>query len=500
MPLRGNGLRGESVSQRQALLIALASGTLWLGCREAPGSTELDHDISADDMRARISFLASDLLLGRATPSRGLDIAADYVRSELVRFGLEAPRGGYLQRYRMAMSERGGGWSLAVRRGSRRATLSYGDDFWGVPWAAGTVEGRARYVGSQPSEGTVEDDETVWIAHLDPGVLPREWLAAASASGAVGLVFVVDDDLGPYVSDWQDEQESVYDLGDVEPHVPAVLVSEEALDAAIERLDIGTTVASADVANSGARIELSADLSVQTLTAPNVVAVLPGSDPDLRDEYVLISAHMDGLGVGTAIDGDSIYNGADDNASGTSALLEIAEAMAALQEGPRRSVIFLAVSGEEIGLLGSTWFVAHSPVPLDRIVANINIDMVGRNWQDTIAVVGKQYSTVGAVVDSVARAHPELNMTAVGDQWPAEGFFFRSDHYNFARRGIPAIFFFNGTHEDYHRPSDEADRIEFAKAARVSRLIFEVVLALANADERPRWDAAARSRIVEPGR
>jgi Zn-dependent M28 family amino/carboxypeptidase len=329
--------------------------------------------------------------------------------------------------------------------------------------------------------------------------MPREWLAAASASGAVGLVFVVDDDLGPYVSDWQDAEGSIYDLDDVEPNVPAVLVSAEALDASIEGLDIGTTLASANVIDTGARIELSADLSVQTLTAPNVVGVLPGSDPDLQDEYVLISAHMDGLGVGGAVDGDSIYNGADDNASGTSALIEVAEAMAVLGEGPRRSVIFLAVSGEEIGLLGSTWFVAHSPVPLENIVANINIDMVGRNWQDTIAVIGKQYSTLGATIDSVAAAHPELNMTPVGDQWPAEGFFFRSDHYNFARKGIPAVFFFNGTHEDYHRPSDEADRIEYGKAARISRLIYEVALTLANADERPRWDSAARERIVEPG-
>jgi hypothetical protein len=493
---------GESVGQRRTYIVASVASVLcaaWLGCREAPGSTEFDHDISADDMRARVSFLASDQLLGRATPSRGLDIAADYVRSEFVKFGLEAPRGGYLQRYQLAMSDRGSGWSLAVRRGNRRATLSYGEEFWGVPWTAGTVEGRARYVGVTPPEAAVEDDETVWIAHLDRGVMPREWLAAASRSGAVGLVFVVDEDLGPYVSDWQDAEGSIYDLGDVQANVPAVLVSSEALDAASQRLDMGPTFVTRGVMHSGVRIELSADLSVQTLRAPNVVGVVPGSDPELADEYVLVSAHMDGLGLGRAIDGDSIYNGADDNASGTSAMMEVAEAMAALEEGPRRSVMFLAVSGEEIGLLGSTWFVAHAPVPLDKVVADLNIDMVGRNWQDTIAVVGNQYSTLGATIDSVAAAHPELNMTPVGDQWPAEGFFFRSDHYNFARKGIPAVFFFNGTHADYHRPSDEADRIEFGKAARISRLIFEVALAVANADEQPRWDPAARARIVEPG-
>jgi len=490
------------VNHRKVGLATLVIGAMWVGCRAAPGSTDLSQDINAGDMRARISFLASDQLMGRATPSRGLDITADYVRSEFVRFGLESPRGGYTQRYRLAMTERGGGWSLALRRGNRRATLRHGQDFWGVPWAAGTVEGRVRYVGARPSTLSVEGEETVWIARLDPGVMPWEWLDAASAAGAVGLVFVVSEDLGPYVRDWQEGEENVYDLGDVEANLPAVLVAEEALAGALERLDIAVepAVGSTDITSSGARVQLSADLSVQTLAAPNVIGILLGSDPTFADEYVLISAHMDGLGVGPAVDGDSIYNGADDNASGTAAVIEVAEAMAALEERPSRSVAFLLVSGEEIGLLGSTWFVDHSPISLDRIVANINIDMVGRNWQDTIAVVGKPYSSLGTFIDSVSKAHPELNMTTVGDQWPGERFFFRADHYNFARKGIPAVFFFNGTHQDYHRPSDESDRIEFGKAARISRLVFEIALGLANAEERPRWDAEARSRIVEPGR
>ena len=484
---------------RSTFFLTLAIGALWVGCRAAPGSPDVDDDITAGDMRARISFLASDQLRGRATPSRGLDIAADYVRSEFLRFGLESPRGGYVQRYRLAITDIGSGWSLAVRRGSRRATLRHRTDFWGVPWAAGTVEGRLRFVGSQPPEGAVEDAETVWIAHLNPGTIPREWLGAASAAGAVGLVFVVDADIGPYVRAWLEEGESIYDLGDVEPNLPAVLISEEALAGALERLGIAVepSVEARGIVASGARIQLSADLSVEMLAAPNVIGILPGSDRRLRDEYVLVSAHMDGLGVGRPVEGDSIYNGADDNASGTAAVLEVAEAMAALKERPRRSLLFLAVSGEEIGLLGSGWFVDYPPIPLDRIIADLNVDMIGRNWEDTIAVIGQPYSTLGALVDSVAIAHPELGMTVVGDQWPAEGFFLRSDHFNFARKAIPAVFFFNGVHEDYHRPSDEVDRIAFGKAARISRLIFEVALALANADEPPRWDAEARARIVE---
>ncbi len=181
-------------------------------------------------------------------------------------------------------------------------------------------------------------------------------------------------------------------------------------------------------------------------------------------------------------------------------MLEVAEAMAALPRPPKRSVAFLTVSGEEKGLLGSSWFVDHSPIPLEKVIANLNIDMIGRNWEDTIAVVGKPYSSLGALVDSVAAAHPELKLSVVGDLWPREGFFFRSDHFNFARKGIPALFFFNGVHDDYHRPSDEVDKIMFGKAARISRLIFEVALALANGAESPRWDPRAREAIVEPGR
>lgn len=234
--------------------------------------------------------------------------------------------------------------------------------------------------------------------------------------------------------------------------------------------------------------------------APNVIGILPGSDPRLRDEYMVLSAHMDGLGVGRSVDGDSIYNGADDNASGTAALLEVAEALSRSGRPPARSVIFLAVSGEERGLWGSGWFVSEPPVSLDRIVAAINVDMIGRNWEDRISVIGKGYSTLGSVVDSVAAAHPELSLDVVGDLWPQERFFFRSDHYNFARMGVPAIFFFNGVHEDYHQPSDEADRIKYEKAARVARLILATVTAVADAETRPRWDRRARAAIVEPGR
>ena len=220
---------------------------------------------------------------------------------------------------------------------------------------------------------------------------------------------------------------------------------------------------------------------------PNVVATIRGSDPALRDEYVILSAHFDHVGIRTAINGDSIYNGADDNGTGTAALLEIAEAMAALPEAPRRSVMFLHVSGEEHGLLGSRYYSDNPTVALDAIVANINVDMIGRNSPDTIVAIGKGYSSLGETVDRVAASYGNLGLSVVDDMWPAERFFFRSDHYNFARREIPAVFFFAGTHEDYHRPTDTVNKIDGGKAARVARLIFLTALDVANAAARPNW-------------
>ncbi len=245
------------------------------------------------------------------------------------------------------------------------------------------------------------------------------------------------------------------------------------------------------------RAQVRAPAQVEVTHAPNVVGLLRGSDPSLQDEYVVLSAHMDHVGVGAPVNGDSIYNGADDNASGTSTVIEIAEALSQILPKPRRSILFLLVSGEEKGLYGSQWFSEHPTVPLQRVVANLNIDMVGRNWKDTIVAVGKAQSTLGATADSVARANRQLGLTVIDDLWPDERFYFRSDHYNFARKGVPILFFFNGTHEDYHRPSDEPEKIDAEKAARVARLILLTGWAVANADARPQWDPAARAQVVE---
>jgi len=214
--------------------------------------------------------------------------------------------------------------------------------------------------------------------------------------------------------------------------------------------------------------------------APNVAGWREGREPGYRDEYVVFVAHMDHVGVGAPVNGDSIYNGADDNASGSSAVLEIAQALGALDPAPRRSVIVLLVSGEEHGFWGSKAFVADPPVPLDHVVAVFNLDMVSRNSPDTMPVAGMDLSTLGDAVARAAASHPEDHLAVY------DGPGGLSDHIPFSGVGIPWLLFFNGLHGDYHRPSDEPSHSDPDKAARVARLAFRTGMLVADAVDRPR--------------
>jgi Zn-dependent M28 family amino/carboxypeptidase len=157
----------------------------------------------------------------------------------------------------------------------------------------------------------------------------------------------------------------------------------------------------------------------------------------------------------------------------------------------------MTVSGEEKGLWGSHYWSEHPTVPIRDVVADINMDMIGRNWADTIVAIGKEHSDLGATLERVNRQHPELRMTAIDDRWPEERFYFRSDHYNFARKGVPILFFFNGVHEDYHEPSDEPHKVNALKESRILRLVFYLGTEVANAAARPRWNPESFREIVE---
>jgi Zn-dependent M28 family amino/carboxypeptidase len=174
----------------------------------------------------------------------------------------------------------------------------------------------------------------------------------------------------------------------------------------------------------------------------------------------------------------------------------VAQAFAAQQKAPARSLVFLLVSGEEKGLLGSQYFAQHPTVPIEKIIADINIDMIGRNNPDTVSAIGQEYSDLGTTVQQVATAHAgELKLVVAPDLWPEENLFVRSDHYSFAARGVPAIFFTTGLHADYHKVSDEPGTIDNDKVARISRLIYLLGEAVAKAPARPQWTEAGRAKL-----
>lgn len=226
----------------------------------------------------------------------------------------------------------------------------------------------------------------------------------------------------------------------------------------------------------------------------NVVGLVPGEDPASRGQYVALGAHYDHLGIGPPLAGDSIYNGADDDGSGTAAVLEVAEALARGPR-PRRSVLVVFHGGEEEGLLGSFHFTLRPPVPRDSIVAQLNVDMVGRNSPDSLAIIGA--GRISSDLDRIVRRHAEAEGLALDYTFDApdhpERLYFRSDHYNYAQYGIPIAFFFAGLHPDYHQPSDEVEKIDFGKVENAAELIYRVAWEVAN-----RRDRLPRDRLDSP--
>lgn len=492
--------------------LTAAALTAALACRDGRAQSEGTSvagalaTITPADVAARVGLLAHDSMRGRDTPSPELEEVARYIAGEFRRLGLEpgAAGGEYIQRYPIVV-RRGGGARLEVPGGP---SVEAGDGFAlyprsGVP---DTLAHPVWYAGTDPARVSAAPPGALWLVPAErlESAAFRSWGRAARERGAAMIAFVLPDDAASLTARLARGDRTSVRLGSGDGDgggreaLPILLLTQTTATRLFGP-DARVAALSGDGAPHAldARARVRADVQVEVTTAPNVIGILRGSDPQLKDEYVFFSAHMDHVGVGAPLDGDSIYNGADDNASGTATILEIAEAFSHASPRPRRSMAFLLVSGEEKGLYGSQWFSEHPTVPLARVVADLNVDMVGRNWADTIVAIGKAQSSLGATVDSVARAHPELRLTVLDDLWPQERFYFRSDHYNFARRGVPILFFFNGVHEDYHRPSDEPSKIRSEKAARIARLIALTGWAVADADARPRWDPEARAQVVE---
>ncbi|HET8622417.1 MAG TPA: M28 family peptidase [Gemmatimonadales bacterium] len=467
--------------------------------------------ITADDVRRRVGVIADDSMMGRDTPSRGLDLTAQYVADEFQRLGLMpgGDDGTFFQRYAITRRKvdidssvvtlrgRGAEWRFPLNATAR---LAQGN----VPAAA--ITGNVIFFGGAVSAADAAKvpfrDRIVIVIADEAREGTQALLQALVTGGAAAILLPSGVDSATFASriPIQTRERVAVELGGSQP--PIVLLFSGPLGRALAAA--GVNLAETRAAPSAMVRELpdlTAELAlreiiVSKVLAPNTIGVLEGTDPRLKSEYVLFTAHMDHIGItpGTA---DSVNNGADDDASGTVGVIELAEAFSQAGARPKRSLAFMTVSGEEKGLWGSEFWSEHPTVPIKNVVANVNMDMIGRNWADTIVAIGREHSDLGATLARVNQQHPELRMTAIDDCWPEERFYFRSDHYNFARKGVPILFFFNGVHEDYHQPSDAPPKINAEKESRILRLVYYLGREVANAAQRPKWKPESYKEIVE---
>jgi Peptidase family M28 len=551
------------------LLVAGCLATLGAAARSGGAPTDA---ISIGGLERRLRFIASDALEGRESLSPGFRVAAEYLASELAGLGL-TPRGddgSFLQRVTMRRTVVD---SAATKVELAGHTFVFGADL--LASGTGSATGRVVYVGHgyripskeiDPYAGmNVKDAILLVLSGTPPDVTSRDlrmlekgtdWWGPednARALGARGVIRVAGHDER---SDWQRAGQRQTSRGvlvvdrltpEQEP-LPVVTAGPRLLAALLSgERESGTRLYERVLAkDAGTSFALTGDKRV-TLTVGarvaredtfNVVASVEGTDPVLRAEFIALGAHLDHIGLRPARTGSSgatadrserpgrtgssgatadkpapqdlINNGADDDGSGVVALMEMA---AAAMRGPppKRSLLFVWHTGEESGGWGARYITAFPPVPIEGMIAQLNLDMIGRSRRagdgtaanaaltgpDELYVVGASRVS-RALADTIATANREyLNLTLnqkYDDPADPERIFERSDHYHYAQKGIPVAFFFSGLHEDYHRPSDEIDSIDFVKLQKIARTVLAVAWTLGNAPDRPALDAAPRQQ------
>jgi hypothetical protein len=521
--------------------------------------------ITADDLAAHLYFFASDFFEGRETSARGQKLAAEYLAGQYRRMGLAPkgtmetsdPRSpkAYLQPFPLYQSR----FEKAVVTVGGKEHVYGGPatdgSFYTVFGGSGTQSGDVVFAGYGIGDDELgyNDFAALSAAGID---LTSKWvmmLADEPMADAETSLFPTE---GNALSTWttgrfnklraffgnnEAAPAGVLMVGDLSPRSGSVaeLAREQlsATQAGVGSLsldpptgpsrsrfptvlaisaDLASELAGRDIREIQAEIDrtlkpvvfatsssLTADVrnSIHEVSSENVVAFIEGSDPVLKDEFVVISSHYDHVGMRAAVDGeDAIFNGADDDGSGTVTVLEIAEAFARAREdgfGPRRSVIFLNVAGEEKGLLGSAFYTDRDPiVPLEQTVTNLNIDMIGRidpthpdDNTDYVYIIGSNLVSqelhdinlrANETFGSRVQLHERFNSKDDPNQ-----FYRRSDHWNFGKNNIPFIFFFTGTHDDYHGVDDEPEKIEYERMEKIAHVIFATAWQVANQDTRP---------------
>ena len=520
-------------------------------CIAAAGAADMSDLQLQNRLQAHINFLADDLLLGRQPGSDGYNIAANYVASQFRQIGLTpAGTGGtYFQQVplRQAFLEPGSA-ELTIKRDDKVTALVFMDQFYMGPSLgslASDLEAGMIFVGygieapeldhSDYADMNVEGKVVVLLAgqpHDFPSeegahfASTTEKIKAAVRGGAVGILMIhtprakkryawdrLKSRVGTPSMGWTDTNGDVHGVfeqiqgGALINHTAAgVLFEHASVDLAIilERDENGEALGAFDL---DGKVSMRQRSTHQGISSPNVVAMLPGSDPLLASEYVVYSAHLDHIGElhsETVREGhsDLINNGALDNASGISVMLETARLFAE-GEPPRRSIMFVAVTAEEKGLVGSEYFAMNPTVSIDSIVSVVNLDMpvLLYDFGDVIAF-GAEHSSLGDTVRSAAESYA-IELSA--DPFPEQNIFVRSDHYRFVQQGVPSVFLVTGMKsldgsvdtqpiyegflkEHYHRPSDDLKLpIHYGAAAKFTRINAKIGELIANDPTRPAW-------------
>ncbi|HSP61497.1 MAG TPA: M28 family peptidase [Pyrinomonadaceae bacterium] len=507
--------------------------------------------ISAAQLRDYLSFIASDEMEGRDTPSRGLDTTAKFIAMNLSRWGLKpaGDNGTFFQSIALRRDQLDGARSTAEINGQK---FNFGDDF--LPNAVGaTLNGPLVYVGrgwivqskNMDDYKGIEVKDKIMVVlggGLPPGLTQAEMRANqgqtvsnptlyARQHGAKGMLVIPE---AATTQNWEQQRQRLMQppRATVEKFqtqagnapVPTITMSAKMANALFEgeKFDAATIISrgrSSDPVpafdlNSSKNVNITVAVKPDHPTTQNIVAVWEGGDTLLKNEYVAVGAHYDHIGICAPGTADPICNGADDDGSGTTALLGMAEAISHAKARPKRSILFVWHCGEEKGLWGSRYFTDYPTIPLAQIVTQLNIDMIGRSKKDgdtdarnkdlsgpnQIYVIGsKMMSTeLGELTEAVNKSFLNLQFDYRYDD-PADPnrFFFRSDHYNYARKGIPIVFFFDGVHEDYHRPGDEPQKIDYVKMEKVARTVYVMLWEVANRATRVKVDKQLPAQLQQ---
>ena len=448
------------------------------GFAQPPSSSQIAERLTANNLKADVSFLASDALQGRGTPSPGLDVAAEFIASQFRGAGLD-PAGddGYFQTAPFVqVTPDQEGRSLTLEIGGKTIAVDPTKFAVSDTLAALDLKDAAVYTATAIDALTPEQVRGKALVLLFTGGGRRRVNPAVLATLQPALVINVASGAGLPPGGARVRPAGA-------PSIPTLTVWDPAFT---EALTPGAPAA-----------KISAHLAapkVEAVKLRNVAGVLRGSDPALRDTYVLVTGHYDHLGVRGTGPGDHIFNGANDDASGTSCVIEIARTLGSLGARPKRSIVFMALFGEEQGLLGSRYYAAHPIFPLAKTIADLNLEQMGRTDDNTgprVGVVNATGFDFTDITTLLAKAGDDFGIKLVKDEQNSDPFFARSDNQALADAGIPSHTFSVGyVYPDYHGAGDEWPKIDYENMAKVDRTIALGLWRIADSTDVPHWNAA----------